>query len=156
MPSYKVHLIGGAVVFAMTHHIATTLSFLHDFSSLQLLLVFGVTLIGSLFPDIDVTSRIRQLFYMALIPCLPIAYFFNIRLFFVLSTITLIMLFLRHRGVTHTVWFLAFIPSALAGLYILKNPDFWHFYAFTGFCFFAGALSHIALDYFVSHIIMRK
>ncbi len=156
MPSYRVHLIGGAVVFGIIHQVASTLGVMSKHGPIVIIALLGITLIGSLFPDIDVTSRIRQLFYMTLVPCLPLAYFFNPKLFGVLVCITSIMLLLRHRGVTHKPWFLAFVPLSLAGVCILKRPEAWEVYTLGAICFFLGALSHIALDYFVSHIIMKK
>lgn len=106
----------------------------------------GLSLMGSIFPDIDVNSNMQQTFYKSMIIALPLAFLINRRLCWGLAAICGLLKLLKHRGITHNPWFLFLAPGALAVLIAYRYPG-QQAPVVTGCIFFAtGALSHVFLD----------
>jgi len=61
MPGYKVHLAAGVAVSCCAY--ATTINLFHLPTVPQLPICIALGLIGSLFPDIDVQSKIQKIYY---------------------------------------------------------------------------------------------
>ncbi len=146
MPNYKAHLVGGAVSFGLvlwTTSMIPALSVPLDYLPWAL----GLTLLGSLFPDIDVPSKIQRLFF--LVAAGGIFYTllsYNMRHFSFLAVAILFVAFLTHRTITHKPFFLI----ALALIPTLWLCYFYSAYAFLAFglylYFIVGCLSHVLLD----------
>lgn len=147
MPSYKVHLLGGAITYALIAYLS---SFVSRFNALTVkthCLMLGFALLGSIFPDIDTPSTMQKIFFGAMIVTLPLALVYNVALFIGLSVMSLILLFLPHRSITHNLWFLVLFPGAIAAALALRHavPRLVLF----SLCisFIGGALSHCFLDF---------
>lgn len=149
MPSYRGHLVGGVLAYlGMLQLIKYAQPNIH-------VIVQGLIfcLLGSLFPDIDVKSKGQKLFYTILLIflcyCL-LVYLWDI--FIVVTFLGIMPLLVRHRGIFHEIWFLLFLILGLflfltscntrCGSLLLSNCSF----------FFAGCLSHLFLDRFVSRL----
>lgn len=152
MPSYRVHLIGGAVTFLLINKLIGP-----SFSPHYYPLFLGSTLLGSIFPDIDVTGKMQKIFFTVALVALPLALFLhNMKFFIGAGLLCLALLFLRHRGLTHRVWFLIGGPLALSLFLSVYNPGFKNIFFSTCIYFSAGALSHILLDYRIYRLFWRK
>ena len=149
MPNYKGHLIGGAVTYgAVVAALVTTRPAFHTrIDDLALWLI--MCLLGSLFPDVDIRSKGKYIFYHFLLFITIISLVsknWN-ALWFVLF-MSIFPHYMRHRGTMHSIWFICAAPFLLvAGLAVfygnkIITP------AFGCYIFFvAGALSHLILDF---------
>lgn len=156
MPNSRVHLLAGGVVFAGLHCIIKQTSLMAGFSWPLHCFLLGITLLGSIFPDIDVASNMQKTFYKSMIFILPASFFINRRGFFVLLFLCGLFQVLRHRGITHNPLFLLVVPLAIGGLVTLQQPC--HTKEIMTACIFlsAGALSHVGLDRFKTYLLYRK
>ncbi len=147
MPSYKVHLVGGAATYLLTTHLLTRFApwFSHDPALHALFISFS--LLGSIFPDIDIPSRMQTLFFRCMPFVLPCALFFNTHLFLILSIVCIFVILVRHRTTTHQIWFLIALPL-FAGLYVVQLYPQSKSVIFPICTYFsAAALSHRLLDF---------
>jgi hypothetical protein len=147
MPGYKAHIAVGIcscmgllyVISLITHIFPTFLQFIG---------CFVCAILGSIFPDIDTTSKAQRLFFIfssiVLLSSIVVQAWF---IFLNFSFVTVIVMFLKHRTITHSVWFL-FTLSILLILFSVM--------VFNGFCiggvlsalaFAIGAFSHLLLDF---------
>jgi hypothetical protein len=143
MPNYKGHLLGGCVAFlvAVNVIVAQKVSF---FVGAEWL---GFTLLGALFPDIDIKSKGQKIFYK----CFFVVALFLIvnHRFFALSLLSLLAFFplmVPHRGICHRFWFVVGVPAAVV---LLCNIFFSHYFMLVfwdAVFFIVGALSHLWLD----------
>ena len=156
MPNSRVHLLAGGVVFAGLHCIMKQTGLMAGFSWPLQGFLLGITLLGSIFPDIDVASNMQKTFYKSMIFILPASFFINRRAFFVLLFLCGLFQVLRHRGITHNPLFLLLTPFVIGGLVALQQPN--HARELLTACIFlsAGALSHVALDRFKTYLLYRK
>ncbi len=144
MPGYKVHLVGGAVTFAclyalLSSHIPTT--------SLIIFQWLGASLLGALFPDVDIKSKGQGLFYKGMLLCLALLLCKKQGYLFVaMSFLALVPVLVRHRGIFHCVWFVIVVPFAVAFVAGNSFPAFSALFFYNACFFSAGALSHIMLD----------
>ncbi len=147
MPSYRGHLVGGLVTY---------IGILQLFKNMHLsgfMIVQGLVfcLLGALFPDIDVKSKGQKVFYSILL-CLLIwlVYKQMYCLFAVMSFLGIIPILVRHRGIFHHIWFL-FSMAVLSTLAIKSwCGTFENMMLYNCWFFFAGTVSHVVLDRFIS------
>ena len=136
MSGYKIHFLVGLIVTAIASFIAFKMGYL----SLTLLnagWLLGIAFVFSLLPDIDIgTSLIRKVLLAAFV----IFIFINgmVLTSYILCGVLLIVIFLPHRGVMHTI----FMGVLIAGL-------LW-------FYFHNLVFPIIALLNFISHMAMDK
>lgn len=147
MATYKGHIIGGIITFALITPLVSYFSPDEHVSIFFYLFFLGITLTGALFPDIDTHSTIRKIGYyitpiLVLFALIKAYYHLLIPLFFFWFCIFL----LRHRTITHRFWFLIICTGASYFFIIEKYPDAC-LTALTSCAYFlAGAVSHLFLD----------
>ena len=146
MPSYKIHLLGGAVTYLLLAKLASTF---HTFSIPEHLLLLAFTLFGSIFPDIDIGSRMRTLFLLSVAIISPLALAAQKSYFFIGlgAASILFLLLIKHRSITHHLWFIVLLPILCTGLILSRSWS--HHIIVLSICIFfiAGALSHRLLDF---------
>lgn len=153
MPGYKGHLIGGFIAYGC----ALSLILLYTTSSLLTIVEWLLfTLIGSLFPDIDIKSKGQKLFYWVILVLIVL---FIINKYFeglaMVSVLAMLPLLGNHRGLFHTLWFVVLFPAVLAYLISLYFPLYANAIAVDACCFILGAVSHIWLDFGFYRMIRR-
>lgn len=145
MPGYKTHLLGGALIFAPLYYVTTKFCVQQSLPSPLLLL--SITLLGSLFPDLDITSKIQRLFYFCVFGAFLYFLFMHewIQLL-ITSGLAIIIGVLRHRTILHHPLFLALLP--LPVIYYMSNKGTSLISLIQPALFFiAGAWSHLLLDF---------
>lgn len=146
MPGYKTHLLGGLVTFALGYSLAT-IYFTMQPSLYDTFVLCGVTLLGSLIPDLDVSSKIQRLFYFITFGAF-IGFLFThqIILLCITAALALVVAFIRHRTIFHHPVFLALLP--LPVIYYMSNNNVHLSTTITPTLFFiAGTWSHLLLDF---------
>jgi hypothetical protein len=147
MPSYRGHLVGGLVTYIGILQLCKNMH-LSGFMIAQGLIF---CLLGALFPDIDVKSKGQKVFYSILLLLLCFLLYKKMYcLFAVMSLLGIIPILVRHRGIFHHVWFL-FSMAVLSSLAIKS----WcgtveNMMLYNCWFFFAGTVSHVVLDRFIS------
>lgn len=147
MPSYRVHLVGGFLTYVGILQLLKNMNF-SGFMIIQGLLF---CLLGALFPDIDVKSKGQKVFYsMLLMLLLWLLYKKMYCLFAVMSLLGIIPILVRHRGIFHHIWFL--FSMAVISTFIIRSQcgSFENMMLYNCWFFFAGTVSHVFLDRFVS------
>ena len=153
MPGYKGHLLFGTIIFLPA--IILTQKMVVEFPLFTTIISFFAILLGSLFPDIDTTSKIQRIFYVISIPLILITLILQqTTSFFIASTIILFVYILKHRTITHQLSFIIIIPGiftlSIYYFYNITDSIFLYFYIF----FTLGAINHILLDKITSKIKM--
>ncbi len=147
MPSYRGHLIGGFVTYIVILQLIKNVH-LSGFMIIQGLIF---CLLGALFPDIDVKSKGQKVFYFILLILLGILLYKKMYcLFAVMSFLGIIPILVRHRGIFHHIWFL--FSMAVLFTFAIKNwcGPIENMMLYNCWFFFAGTVSHIVLDRFIS------
>ena len=143
MPNYKGHVVGGTVAFALTLYLLRS----HNPTFLTCLEWYFFTIVGCLFPDIDTKSKGQKFFYQLVF---ALAIFLLIQMRFlavaVVSIVALLPLLIRHRGITHSLWFITCLSLFVIIYAHIKLPAFASVVFFDTLFFFVGALSHLWLD----------
>ncbi|MBY0353375.1 metal-dependent hydrolase [Candidatus Babeliales bacterium] len=145
MPGYRVHLSAGLVTWIVVWQ--ATAHFLYPPTTADLLFGLGLGLVGSIFPDIDVRSKMQRLFYLSAIVIVPVALWYHAwQFFFCFAAAAFLVAIVRHRTITHQSWFLVLMPGFFV-LYLgyFNQASFNHIISYYLF-FVAGALSHVFLD----------
>jgi membrane-bound metal-dependent hydrolase YbcI (DUF457 family) len=145
MSSYQGHIAGGIVTYIVMSKLPLVPP---DSPVTTHALLFSMTLLGSLFPDVDIKSMGQKVFYHLLalfvIFCLIQKKWVAL---IMMSLLGLIPLVSKHRGITHNPYFLIIAPFVLHPIISHVIPvaqDFpRHYHLF----FIAGAFSHLILDY---------
>ena len=146
MASYKAHIAGGVVVYAllvtgMIHLLSWRLMWKEG------LLLLSVMIVAALFPDVDTNSKARKWFYGTLL-FIDAALIFNrhYRWAALLGLFALIPVVSKHRGWTHSLWamFLVPLPILIAPYFLFEaSPRLFLPY-------YVGALlgysSHLVID----------
>lgn len=143
MPGYRGHLIGGAVSYMLTLTllVSKTPNILTAFEWL------GFSLIGSLFPDIDITSKGRFVFYRIFLIVALLCLWWQHFVGFCFITILMILSSLvTHRGLFHRWWFIVGISLAAAMLCTCSFGSCKQAFLYDTLFFIMGALSHLYLD----------
>lgn len=157
MPNHRTHLLAGLVTAGSLFYFLMKCKAVPFTENHYFILSYALCLTGSIFPDIDVASKMQRIFLrIAAIALLLTIIFMKWFLFVFLGILTTSLFIIKHRGSTHKVWFLLLFPllitGYIAGHHILPTPHLTLFYLF----FIAGALSHIALDKIVSQWRRKK
>jgi len=156
MPNYKTHLVGGAVSFVLVYKLAALCAPSHQISIIPAVGGLGLTLLGSIFPDIDIPSRMQTLFYQVMALVLLVTLLFQFwKLFLSACALSCIIFLLRHRTITHRPWFLLLFPLAILGYFLKISSVSLHLGLFLYSCFVIGALSHILLDFGIKKLFRR-
>ena len=113
----------------------------------------AITLLGAIFPDIDIPSKMQKLFYISAACGIFAAIFArSIQVISLIGVSCLIVAFLKHRTTTHNIWFLLSF-SLIIPLYITyQQPNYTHAGFMLYLFFFSGCLSHVILDRGISKI----
>jgi hypothetical protein len=147
MPSYKGHLLGGFVVYIGLWKVLSLFQLSYNFSLHHQLVFLGATLVGSLFPDIDVASKMQKWFFIGMLIVLPCTLFYTLSIFIALSTLCFLLLLIPHRTLTHSLPFIILIPCIITATAAWYSPASMHGFLFSICTYFmAGALSHRLLD----------
>ncbi len=144
MPGYKAHIVGGIVTFAAISFVLNNYLQPLPVVAFQWL---GATILGALFPDVDIKSKGQGIFYKVMLVCLVLLLWKRqAYLFVIMSFLALVPVLVRHRGLFHQVWFVLVVPLGIA--FVAGQSFPLHSVALLqAACFFcAGALSHLLLD----------
>jgi len=155
MPGYKTHVVGGIITFtgffcALQKSYLTHCTFLTAFS------YFFVTILGSLFPDVDTKSKGQMMFYQALaFYLLFLLWSRKFMTFMIVTCITMLPLLVPHRGLFHNIWFLTSIVGIVSITSFVYIPTKALEIIIHLLFFYAGAISHIFLDRCMTAIKFR-
>jgi membrane-bound metal-dependent hydrolase YbcI (DUF457 family) len=151
MPNYKTHLIGGLISFALVIGLAALYMPIFNIPTSLIPMAFTLSLIGSIFPDIDVPSKMQKWFFIASFNGVLIALLTNhYHIFALLGICILFVAFLTHRTITHKPAFLL-IFSLIPTLYASYTTPEYTYTAFALYLYFtSGCLSHILFDRILS------
>lgn len=136
-----MHLLGGACVFGLLMLVAPKVSN-------TTFLEWGLfALAGSLFPDIDTTSKGQKLFYILFMILIGFCIFFKRWLLCAAFALLLcVPIISRHRGLFHK-WYFVTIFSVCSFIALKINAPAYLPALCWDLCFFtAGAYSHLLLD----------
>lgn len=143
MPGYKGHLAGGVVAFGLVMFVLVleqpTLSTGAEW--------LACALVGALFPDIDTKSKGQKWLYRLML--LIFAFLFikqRFELIALMSLMLMVPLVVRHRGLTHKLWFIVALPTAAALFAAARLPQYADLFFWDALFFIAGAVSHLWLD----------
>lgn len=144
MPGYRGHIVGGAATFCI---VVLIMSKTYPPTLITALQWFLLTIVGSLFPDVDIKSKGQGIFYRVILLCLVLLYFQqNWELFAATSFVAMLPLLVRHRGLFHNIWFVIAVPFGLAYFLMQSFPQHATLLMIDALFFAAGAVSHIMLD----------
>lgn len=150
MPGHRVHLVGGVATFSLITAICHTSGFIIQNNVFIFALGLGLSLLGSIFPDIDITSVMQRLFYTTMVITLLALLCLGLtHLFFIASASCFAVALLKHRTITHSPVFLVVAPLVLifaAGQWehLIQGNLVPCYFFFVG-----GALSHVILDFYL-------
>jgi hypothetical protein len=147
MPNYKTHLLGGIASFALVLRVSATYLPTFNLPVEYLPLAFFLSLVGSIFPDIDVPSKMQKWFFVASIGGILAALLTkHHHLFALLGICILFVAFLSHRTITHKPAFLllfALIPTLYSSYTLPAHTTT----AFALYLYFViGCMSHVVFD----------
>ncbi|MBM3886402.1 hypothetical protein FJ364_00590 [Candidatus Dependentiae bacterium] len=147
MPNYKTHLIGGVMSFLLVMHATTHYMPTLNLSIHHLPYAFVLSLLGSIFPDIDVPSKMQKLFFTLSTGGILLALLIqNYHVFTLFGVSIIFVSFLTHRTITHKTKFVLLI-SLLPVLYTSYHLPSHTNDAFALYLYFTlGCLSHILFD----------
>lgn len=151
MGSYKRHIFGGILFFIP---LSFLLALLFDYESLsnlaflfQVLILFAITLLFSLWPDVDSKSKGQLLFYrIFLVVDVTLILMERLQEAAFLGLFAMLPLVGKHRGWTHSFWAAFVIPSPFlwVPMFYTGKPSF------SGLAYYlaavAGYLSHRFMD----------
>ncbi len=144
MPGYKAHIVGGVMTFAAISFVLNNYLQPLPVVAFQWL---GATILGALFPDVDIKSKGQGIFYKGMLVCLVLLLWKRqAYLFVIMSFLALVPVLVRHRGLFHQVWFVIIMPLGIAFLVGQSFPVHSIALLQTASFFCAGALSHLILD----------
>jgi membrane-bound metal-dependent hydrolase YbcI (DUF457 family) len=149
MPSYKGHMIGGLVSYAGVLYLLRC----HNPTVFTAAEWLFFTLIGALFPDIDTKSKGQKFFYQ-LVGILLFVLLLQKRFQAVafVAIIALFPLLVRHRGITHSLYFIVGLSLLIVAFAHFVAPCYATIVFFDTLFFFVGACSHILLDRVITRI----
>jgi len=139
MPHYRTHQIAGIVILVLVLWVNMLYSFLPlSLGMLDLVVVIIITLLYSILADIDIgTSKSRKIVFGTAFLALGYCFVFNLNTIGLVITafLLIILLFLNHRGRTHSVLASVILAAPLAYLNLV--------YTAVGVIAY---LSHLVLD----------
>lgn len=147
MPGYKAHIAAGSVSCLVLIYIISTLAhFCPTF--LQFIGCFLCAILGSIFPDIDTTSKAQRLFLIFSSVVLLSSIVFQVWFIFLnFSFITVVVMLLKHRTITHSFYFLFSLSILLIlfSTFVFQSLSTGAILSAMGFAI--GAFSHLLLDF---------
>jgi len=156
MPNYRAHLVGGAVSFALVYKLANY-CIPNQLHTLSIISGLGLALLGSIFPDIDIPSRMQTIFYRSIILLLLATLVFKLwKVFLGASALSCLIVLIKHRTITHRAWFLLLFPLVPFFLILNKTSFSVHLAIFFYASFVIGALSHILLDFGIKRLFSGR
>jgi hypothetical protein len=146
MPGYKIHVFGGIVTFVVLYYITTFIIGIY-WAPLWTIFFFGATILGSLIPDIDITSKIQRLFYFCIVGIfLFLLLTHQLQLLYYIAGLAIFVGLVRHRTIFHHPVFIPLI--ALPTIYNMSSKTASSSLIFISSLFFiAGFWSHLLLDF---------
>lgn len=151
MGSYKRHIFGGILFFIP---LSFLLALLFDYESIsnltflfQVLILFSITLLFSLWPDVDAKSKGQLIFYrIFLVVDVTLILMERLQEAAFLGLFAMLPLVGKHRGWTHSIWAAFVIPSPFLWVPMLYAGKS----SFSGLAYYlaavAGYLSHRFMD----------
>ncbi len=157
MPGYKTHLVGGACAAVGLTTLLVTSSCTLSLIPYELPFYLACSLLGSIFPDIDITSKMQRLFYgAACIICIMAIIQQSNHLLSIMTFFVILIPHIKHRTITHHPLFIIVMPHAVL-MYMRYHHDISMRVGLLAYLFFvAGALSHIILDQTNTFLYRRK
>lgn len=157
MPGYRTHLTAAGVAAAAT--IVTThahLPLTHLLTPQHASCIIA-SLLGGLFPDIDIKSKGQKLLYSVLLPLFAAALITKHTVALcLLGALAILPPLLPHRGLTHELWFVLLAPLTGPGLVHIYQPEHLPF-AFDLYIFFVmGAFTHLWLDMGIIGVLKKS
>lgn len=152
MSNYKGHLIGGFITYLLVAFLLKN----NSCSFITLAEWLTCTLLGALFPDVDIKSKGQKYFYriiLILFCILIIKKKYSTVAFF--SILSFAPLLTPHRGIFHNIWFLCLVPFVLAILIGIYSPCYKTAILYDTLFFISGSLSHIILDFGPSKVLKK-
>lgn len=155
MPGHKTHLVVGFLSFVSISYFFMKL-LPNYFGFTTLFIGLCACLLGSIFPDIDIASKMQRIFYLLAAAFIVISFLLNnFVIFAIFAILSLIVFILKHRTITHNLIFILILATFL--------PIYTYFYhrsfldeSLIGSVFFVvGSFFHIFLDIFVSRVLKR-
>lgn len=144
MPGYRTHLCGGIAAYLS---LLLLCSWLNPTSVITAIEWLGFCLIGSMFPDIDIGSKGRYVFYRIFLIFLVIFLIRqNTMALCLLGVLMLLPMLVTHRGLFHRWWFVTGLPFAVGWLCSCSLVTCHQAFMVDALFFAAGALSHLYLD----------
>ncbi len=153
MPGYRTHLIAGFISAALL--LAALILYIpqHTPPLHYLPGCFFAALLGSLFPDIDISSKMQNLFYCcALIACATALFFQAWATFCTVGIAAFFVSFLYHRTITHNYKFLIVMPLSIPLYICYQYPRHADLSLLLYLFFVIGTLSHVVLDRSITRI----
>lgn len=148
MSGYRKHYLvaaGCGATLTLVLHNSGHVTHLFTLSNASFILA---SILGGLFPDIDIKSKGQQLLYAMLIPFLAAALLAQqILLSILLGALGVLSPLLPHRGITHELWFVIAAPLIGPALIAMYCPEYTDFAAMCYVFFVVGAVSHLVLDF---------
>ena len=145
MSLYKGHLAGG--IFSFILYMLALVVFFSFNPNANVLIWFGLCLLGALWPDVDTNSLGQKLFYGIFV---VLDSFFLLTGFYkeaaLLGFFALLPIIGKHRGWTHTIWAAFLVPSPMLLLPVFNpgvNAGGLEYYVPV----VIGYLSHLILDW---------
>ncbi len=143
MSNYKGHIFGGVGLFCIARYALKG----YNPSILTSIEWLFFTIFGALFPDIDIKSKGQKLFYRLLF--LLFCVLFLQQRFAAVALLSLLGVFpllVKHRGITHSIWFIGTLSITSITYTYLFVPQYASIIFFDTLFFFIGAFSHLWLD----------
>lgn len=145
MPGYKGHLFGGALMFFAVRVCVAPLIKAHLANEIACL---SLTLLGALFPDVDIKSKGQKIFYYLALFVAIIC--FAKRAWSSLAWLGIMCFFplaVHHRGPMHNPYVLIATPWLVGKALGKLFPTLLTLSPLYSVFFIAGALSHLLLDF---------
>ncbi len=153
MPSWKVHTLFNLLFTIIWIRLLFNFSLIDNYVLLGFLILFNI--FASVFPDIDTSkSKVRDYTSLTLATLITIYFLLNLRFTSILSMLfSFIFLYLlikyfplKHRGITHTIWFsIGFSIVLTIILWLMFGFSLVNFVVYFMIILF-GYLSHLFLD----------
>lgn len=152
MPGYRTHIVGGIGTFTALFYFFQKVSSVQC-AFLTALSCFFVTILGSLFPDVDTKSKGQMIFYQGLLLYLLfLLWAQKFKTFMIITCLFMLPLLVPHRGLFHRIWFLTFLAVGAGSVVFFCFPTQSYDLSIHILFFYVGALSHVFLDKFQTAI----
>lgn len=147
MPGYKTHLLAGAILTAGLIYLLASFTKLAPIMPSTSLEWLCCALFGSLFPDIDIKSKIQiKLTSLLILVLIGLIIFKKYKIALILTLISLFPVIAKHRTIFHSPVFILFLASLVAITTAVYQPVLLTRVILDLFFFISGAFLHIYLD----------